>query len=1352
MPSLVFDVSAMDRASQAFERIANKVDMLIARLVALNSSSANPRLDVDTDPADRTLGRWAMDFRRKVREAMANIPTVNIGVSSAAAEADIRRIRAELSSLLDKEIGVDINAADAVAEIERLKAELRALDLAGADIQVKADVAAAIADLEAVLAAARRVDGADATVDVKVDQKGFKDVLNQMALFNRTLTQLARGPGLVLAIPGIVSLLDSLTDLLGLLGLVPGLAAGAIAAIAALTVGFQGFGTALSAANGDELNKALKELTPNAQAAVLSIRGLADEWDRVQKATQNALFDGVAAAIDRLGTMLPTVQAGLQGIAAAFGDAFIQWANWASLAGPTQQLAVIFENVRAAVALLGPGITFVAQALTDMAVVGARMLPDLAQGFTTAAQGFANFIAEVTANGQFEAWIRGAYEVVQQLGEIVVNTWTGFQGLFDAVNAGGQTFLQTLVGWTQAFTEFTNSVEGAEVLSTLFDAMRQMAAGVGPAIAGIFNTIATAIVSLAPAVESVGKFFAEVFDSVAVGVGVLGIFTSALAPVVDGLTALLDFLGPIPGVVLGAFLAFRLAGTILAGVATVIGVVVTALGALATAVGAIGLAGFATAVTGLGVALTSVATFLTGPWGFAILGAVAAIALLVGSSEDAAGAAREHQAAVDALAGSLNQYTGAITEATQQQIAQDLAARKMADGQTSLATVLQQNGIAFDRFAGAAAGNAADLEVVNAQLVGVAGNLIQNSDAWDQWSKQIEASKIPLETIAAAALGNIPAFEELSTKYGMTADEARIMTEAFTESIGPLGEVGRILGEQVGTLTEAQAQTKLAAQAIADFGQELANTAGALQQFGAAIDPMTGQINAAAPGAAQLGEALNQLGFAAEAAAANAGRAAEAINGLQAGGLAAAQAAAASREAFIQMATSAGIAAPAAERLADALGLIPEVQQLIFTTNATEAEAEIIRLTGQIKAMGTVPAQIKVEALTEDAQAALEALGVEITELPDGQMLLDLDDSLFQAKLQAAIDAGATLPEIVAMLGLDTTGADEQLDEWLAKPGNEGLTKEISFTTKLDTAQADADLYAFSQRAAAPLPPAPYNLDMGPAQGQLDAFQAQAQQPLIAPIDADTAAAMGKLAALAGAVAGTTALMTIDANNAPALGKLAAAVGAANGALGTMTIDGNNTPAMGKIQAAVAAANGAKGMMTIDGNNGPAIAAGRAAVAAINAMKATITITTIRRTVEAGVAVGGAIGRAASGGLVPRFAKGGIVPGYAPGIDRVPALLSPGEGILVPEAVRALGARAIMNLNRMASGGRKTAVVSKTGKDAYMSFGTRSGRSGGVGDDGSGPVVKNYYLTLQNVGNSEVDLREQFRRMEVMGG
>jgi hypothetical protein len=52
------------------------------------------------------------------------------------------------------------------------------------------------------------------------------------------------------------------------------------------------------------------------------------------------------------------------------------------------------------------------------------------------------------------------------------------------------------------------------------------------------------------------------------------------------------------------------------------------------------------------------------------------------------------------------------------------------------------------------------------------------------------------------------------------------------------------------------------------------------------------------------------------------------------------------------------------------------------------------------------------------------------------------------------------------------------------------------------------------------------------------------------------------------------------------------------------------------------------------------------------------------------------------------LAEGGVLPGYAPGRDSVPVVLSPGEGVLVPEAVRGLGPDFVYKANEFYSGGR----------------------------------------------------------------
>ena len=58
-----------------------------------------------------------------------------------------------------------------------------------------------------------------------------------------------------------------------------------------------------------------------------------------------------------------------------------------------------------------------------------------------------------------------------------------------------------------------------------------------------------------------------------------------------------------------------------------------------------------------------------------------------------------------------------------------------------------------------------------------------------------------------------------------------------------------------------------------------------------------------------------------------------------------------------------------------------------------------------------------------------------------------------------------------------------------------------------------------------------------------------------------------------------------------------------------------------------------------------------------------------------------------------RFASGGVLPGYAPGRDSVMAMLSPGEGILRPEAVKALGSDWINGVNHSAKRGGVDAVT-----------------------------------------------------------
>lgn len=77
------------------------------------------------------------------------------------------------------------------------------------------------------------------------------------------------------------------------------------------------------------------------------------------------------------------------------------------------------------------------------------------------------------------------------------------------------------------------------------------------------------------------------------------------------------------------------------------------------------------------------------------------------------------------------------------------------------------------------------------------------------------------------------------------------------------------------------------------------------------------------------------------------------------------------------------------------------------------------------------------------------------------------------------------------------------------------------------------------------------------------------------------------------------------------------------------------------------------------------------------------------------------------------YAGGGVIPGYAPGRDTVPAMLSPGEAVLVPELVRQIGVDRILAANYAASR-RRPGGSPGFGANAYAGGGVAHFAEGGI--------------------------------------
>ncbi|MEU3149076.1 transglycosylase SLT domain-containing protein [Streptomyces griseus] len=88
-----------------------------------------------------------------------------------------------------------------------------------------------------------------------------------------------------------------------------------------------------------------------------------------------------------------------------------------------------------------------------------------------------------------------------------------------------------------------------------------------------------------------------------------------------------------------------------------------------------------------------------------------------------------------------------------------------------------------------------------------------------------------------------------------------------------------------------------------------------------------------------------------------------------------------------------------------------------------------------------------------------------------------------------------------------------------------------------------------------------------------------------------------------------------------------------------------------------------------------------------------------------------------TGGGIRNLSNGGAIPGYAPGRDTIPAILSKGEGVLTPEAVRGLGGPDFVNgANRQFAGhrgaGRGSAPLNKWTADHDIQHMATGGMAG----------------------------------------
>lgn len=768
-------------------------------------------------------------------------------------------------------------------------------------------------------------------------------------------------------LPVVAGLAGSVTTAAGALLVLPAAGIGAAAAITTLKIATAGFGDAVKAADPAAFAEATKDMAPAAVATAVALRDLNPQVKALRQEVQQAFFRDFAGDAKLLGnTYLPVLRPQLAGIATEFNGMGREAAKALIAPSAVADLNGVLGATRTQLGDMTPALANVLTGVLAIAGEGSEAFGTFGIQITSATARFKQWATQAAETGRITELIRAGKEELGQFGEVAQNVGGILEAVFRGLSLGGVDFAASLADSTQALEDFLDSAEGQETLKALGETLKVTGEVVREVLLVALQELGPVIQEAAPAVQEFARALGDVLVDAIRTVGpLLQDFAGFISDNASGINNFLPVLA-------GLFLGFKA----LSIITSVVGWVRTASASLlGLTLGPIG---------GLLVALGLVA---------------AAIAIFVGGEDDAADAAQRHQDAVDKLAGSLDQYSGAVTEATRSQIAHELSAAKLSDGTTKLTDALKGAGISFNDYAAAASGNEDALQRVNGQLLDQAKQVIVTTDAWKAQGAGLEKSGISLDLLSAAALGNVQAQDELAqallpTSKNLTAaqNQARDLTERFRDQIGPLGELGSTLGGYSGALKDAQAQTREAGRASADFSVILESLKGGLRGLETA--------NPTAP----MVQGFNDLSKSALDAANAAGQADAAYGGVGAGAETAARKVGESRQAFIDAAMAAGVGEVRANALADSMGLIPAAVKTQFLTNADPVTAQLITLKSQFDAVPGTKSVI-VNMLTEDAQQRLKDLGFSITDLGNNQFEVGMKDDKARANLDNLVGA-----------------------------------------------------------------------------------------------------------------------------------------------------------------------------------------------------------------------------------------------------------------------------------------------------------------------------------------------------------
>ncbi|WP_158883998.1 hypothetical protein [Amycolatopsis anabasis] len=505
----------------------------------------------------------------------------NLSDGLAAAEAEVKKIGTQLQAARDKEADAAgrVRVAEQQLNEVRANSNARASQVAAAEERLAAAqrnhaatqqrVTTVTEDYERAqrnateATEAIKVSGEDSSVAMdklskalhSVDDVNLRRAHKSMIGFGAGAYSAAAAVSLLghaaLGMSGFASAIGTAS---GAALILPGAAFAGAAAVGTLALGVNGLGDAMKAvAEGDakKLDEALKGMAPSAAAVVRELAALKPQFDAMQDAVQQRLFEGVSAQLRPLANQyLPMANRELTVMAAGYNAAALQAIAFVREARTVNDVNAMLGNSNTAMRELGTATVNLLPAFRDIAAVGSEFLPNLTGGAALAARSFSDMIARMRESGQLQQIMINGLSLLGDIAIVAGNLGSILASVFHAGATAGGSFLDTLKFLSGELAAFLKTPEGSAALLTFFTTVHDVVVGLSPGLRAVLGALAQGVVILGPSVPPL----ANAFSAVAVALAPLLVDAAYLAAdLIPKLAAGVQFLAPALGPLLAAF-------------------------------------------------------------------------------------------------------------------------------------------------------------------------------------------------------------------------------------------------------------------------------------------------------------------------------------------------------------------------------------------------------------------------------------------------------------------------------------------------------------------------------------------------------------------------------------------------------------------------------------------------------------------------------------------------------------------------------------------------------------------------------------------------------------------------------